>query len=118
MYVKLTGAKNVYGFGVKFGAPFEKDENTCLGIRDGYYSLKGVFVGFIKSLKINITPYVQVRTGLDEYKTIEFTRPPLEIEFSYTEHINNDLGVGLTLDYFQKEEDYNPDKNNNHDIKL
>ena len=118
MYVKLTGAKNVYGFGVKFGVPFEKDENTCLGIRDGYYSLKGVFVGFIKSLKINITPYVQVRTGLDEYKTIEFTRPPLEIEFSYTEHINNDLGVGLTLDYFQKEEDYNPDKNNNHDIKL
>lgn len=118
MYVKLTGAKNVYGFGVKFGEPCENDENTCLGIRDGYYSLKGVFIGYTKSIRIEIIPYVQVRTGLNDYKTVEFTGQSPEIRFNYTEEINYDLGVRLTLDYFQKEDDYTPNENNNPGIKL
>ena len=118
MYVKLTNAKNVYGFGVKFGGPCKKTGDTCLGIKDGYYSLKGVFIGFTKSILFDITPFVEIRTGLNEYKTIEFKNQSRELNLNCTKNVNTDLGITLQLDYFQREEDYTPNENNNPGIKL
>ena len=120
IYVKLSGAKNVYGFGLKFSGMGEKDEDTCLGIRDGYYSLAGSVDCFDGGGEVTITPYVQIKKGLDEYDVVKFPSIDKRFEFDYYDKDGGVLGSWINLDYFQREDDYEPNKsdNNNPPIKL